>query len=69
MSPTLMNAYRTAEISTLSQRDLIIKLYQGAIRFLSLAIDSAKHHHIEDVHNNCIRAKKNIYRACFDAQI
>ena len=58
MSPTLMNAYRTAEISTLSQRDLIIKLYQGAIRFLSLAIDAAKHHHIEDVHNNCIRAKK-----------
>jgi flagellar protein FliS len=58
MSPALMNAYRTAEISTLSQRDLIIKLYQGSIRFLNSAIDAAKHRHPEDVHNNCVRAKK-----------
>ena len=27
-------AYRTAEVETISQRDLIVKLYQGAERFL-----------------------------------
>ena len=28
------SAYRSAEVETLTQRDLIIKLYQGAERFL-----------------------------------
>ncbi len=58
MSSALMNAYHTAEIATLSQRDLIIKLYQGALRFLNLAIDAAKHKQTEDVHKHCLRAKK-----------
>jgi flagellar protein FliS len=38
MSPaTAYAAYRTAEITTLSQRDLIVKLYVGAEGFISLS--------------------------------
>ncbi len=44
MSPALAYAsYRNAEITTLNQRDLIVKLYQGAERFLlqaAMAIDA-----------------------------
>lgn len=38
-------AYRSAEIGTLSQRDLIVKLYQGAERFLTTSANEMDEGH------------------------
>jgi flagellar protein FliS len=50
-------AYRAAEINTLSQRDLIVRLYQGAERFLNQAQLAISNKHYEMAHHNCQRAK------------
>ena len=54
---TAYAAYRSAEVETLSQRDLIIRLYQGAERFLTagcVAMDAKK---FEEATNQCRRAR------------
>ena len=50
-------AYRTAEITTLSQRDLIVRLYQGIERFLQAAIGHMQRSEHEGAHHQCQRAK------------
>lgn len=50
-------AYRSAEIQTISQRDLIVKLYQGAERFLASAIAAMNNRQPEQAHLNCQKAK------------
>ncbi len=53
-------AYRTAEVHTISKRDLIVKLYQGAERFLVQAQTAMQNRQIEMAHNACIKTK-NIF--------
>ena len=50
-------AYRTAEIETISQRDLIVKLYEGAERFLRQAQTAMQQRQTEIAHNNCLKAR------------
>lgn len=50
------NAYRSAEVRTVSQRDLIVQLYRGAERFLTQATVAMANHEIESAHNGCQRA-------------
>lgn len=60
MSPAVRayNAYRSAEVETLSQRDLLVKLYQGAERFLNQAIVAMRARQIESAHDNSQKAKR-----------
>jgi flagellar protein FliS len=51
-------AYRTAEIETISQRDLIVKLYEGAERFLRQAQVAMRQRQTEIAHNNCLKARR-----------
>lgn len=51
------NAYRTAEIQTISQRELIIKLYEGADRFLIHAQTAIYNQEWEMSHEKCSKAK------------
>lgn len=50
---TVAASYRTAEVATISQRDLIVKLYRGAERFLELAQEAMRQQRIEAAHLNC----------------
>jgi flagellar protein FliS len=57
MSPAARAAYRSAEVETLSQRDLILKLYQGMERFLIQAQLAMQNREPATAHDNCQRAK------------
>ncbi len=50
-------AYRSAQVETLSQRDLIIRLYQGAEKFLCLAREAMVNRRVEAAHVNCTKAR------------
>ena len=50
-------AYRSAEVETLSQRDLIIKLYEGADRFLLQAEAAIYNKEWELAMQSCSKAK------------
>lgn len=51
------SAYRSAEVETLNQRDLIVKLYEGAERFLNQACVAMQARQIEEAHHRCTKAK------------
>jgi flagellar protein FliS len=59
MSPaaTAYAAYRAAEIETISQKELIIRLYQGAERFLELGRQAMVLRQCESAMTHCRRAK------------
>lgn len=50
-------AYRSSEIETLNQRDLVVKLYEGVERFLARAAAAMDAHQIEPAHNDCTRSR------------
>ncbi len=50
-------AYRSAEVEGLTQRDLLIKLYEGAERFLVNAQAGMREKRASDAHFGCVRAK------------
>ncbi len=50
-------AYRNAELQTIPQRDLIVRLYQGAERFLIQAQAAIHNKQFEMAHSNCQKAK------------
>jgi flagellar secretion chaperone FliS len=60
MSPaaTAYAAYRSAEIETTSQKDLIVRLYQGAERFLEAGRVAMEQHQPEQAMMQCRRAKE-----------
>lgn len=51
------SAYRSAELQTIPQRDLIVRLYQGAERFLIQAQAAIHNKQFEMCHHNCQKAK------------
>lgn len=53
-------AYKKAAVSTVDQRKLIVMLYDGAIRFLALAVDKMDKGETYDAHKNLIRGKSII---------
>lgn len=60
MSPgsSAAKAYQRAEVETMTQRDLLVKLYQGSERFLNLAMAAIANKEIETAHVNCQKAKR-----------
>ena len=50
-------AYRSAEVGTLSQRDLIVKLYQGAERFLTSSATAMEDGHRDTAIETAQKAK------------
>lgn len=50
-------AYRTAEIETISQRELIVKMYQGMERFIVQAQMAMHNKKLEAAHENCQKVK------------
>jgi flagellar secretion chaperone FliS len=55
--PGIAGAYRSAEIGTLSQRDLLVRLYQGIERFLTQAQEAMRLKDAPRAHEHCVRAK------------
>ncbi len=53
-------AYKKAAVSTVDQKKLIIMLYDGAIRFLSVATGKIEKGDIYEAHKNLIRGKSII---------
>jgi flagellar protein FliS len=53
-------AYKKAAVSTVDQRRLIVMLYDGAIRFLTVAVDKMKKSETYEAHRNLIRGKSII---------
>ena len=53
-------AYKKAAVSTVDQRRLIVMLYDGAIKFLSIAVEKMKKGETYDAHRNLIRGKSII---------
>ena len=53
-------AYKKAAVSTVDQRKLIIMLYDGAIKFLAIAIEKMKKNDRYEAHKNLIRGKSII---------
>ncbi len=57
MGAQAYNAYKNAEVRTLSQRELIVKLYEGADKFLLQAEAGIYNSEWEMAHTNCTKAK------------
>jgi flagellar protein FliS len=53
-------AYKKAAVSTVDQRKLILMLYDGAIKFLTLATDRIEQGDGYEAHKNLIRGKSII---------
>ena len=53
-------AYKKAAVSTVDQRKLIVMLYDGAIKFLTLATDKMQRGETYEAHRNLIRGKSII---------
>ncbi|MFW5828712.1 MAG: flagellar export chaperone FliS [Planctomycetota bacterium] len=54
------SAYKTAEVTTLTQRDLLIKLFEGIDRFLVQAAAGMRNSNPELTHKGCSKAKRII---------
>lgn len=53
-------AYKKASVTTKDQGTLILMLYDGAIRFLKIAVKKIETQELEDAHTNITRAKNII---------
>lgn len=49
--------YKKTQIDTANQGKLIVMLYDGAIKFINIAIDLIPSKSIEKIHNNIIKAQ------------
>lgn len=53
-------AYANNKISTASPADLVLMLYEGAIKFCNIAIMAIENKDIEKAHNNIVKVQKII---------
>ncbi|MBI3992167.1 MAG: flagellar export chaperone FliS [Candidatus Lambdaproteobacteria bacterium] len=53
-------AYQKAAVSTIDQRKMIIMLYDGAIKFLSIAVEKLAKPDLYAAHTNMVRGKSII---------
>ncbi len=54
------NTYKSQQVQTASPEELLILLYEGAIRFLNVAKQSAEQNDLEKFHNNVVKAQRII---------
>lgn len=52
------NTYKSQQIQTASQEQILILLYEGAIRFLKLAKTALAEKNLEKFHNNIIKTQR-----------
>lgn len=57
---TQVKQYKTQEITTASSEEILILLYDGAIRFLRIAKKAMAEKNIEKSHNNLVKAQRII---------
>ncbi|MBF0239970.1 MAG: flagellar export chaperone FliS [SAR324 cluster bacterium] len=50
-------AYQKASVNTMDQQKLIVMLYDGAIKYISIAVERLQHRELEKAHANLIKAK------------
>ncbi len=50
-------AYKTTQTQTASRGELVVMLYNGAIKFLNLALEDMKARNTESAHQNLLRAQ------------
>lgn len=55
-----LEAYKDTEILTANQGKLIVMLYEGAIRFLRIALENMSHRTFDVVNTNVIKAQEII---------
>lgn len=53
-------AYANNKISTASPADLVLMLYEGAIKFCNIAIAAIENNDIEKAHNNIVKVQRII---------
>ena len=53
-------AYANNKISTASSADLVLMLYEGAIKFCNIAIVAVENKEVEKAHNNIMKVQKII---------
>jgi flagellar protein FliS len=49
--------YRATKVETAGQVDLVVMLYQGAVRFTRVAIDALERNDLKAAHTNLVRAQ------------
>lgn len=54
------NTYKTQEIQTASQEQILIMLYEGAIRFLNISKAGLEERNLEKFHSNVTRTQRII---------
>jgi flagellar protein FliS len=68
----MMNAayaqYNTSKILTASPAELVLMLYEGAIKFGNIAISAIEHRDIQKAHNNIVKVQRIVdnFRATLD---
>ena len=60
MAPNPYAAYQNSKIMTASPAELILMLYDGAIKFCNIAIAAIEKNDIEKAHNNIIKTERII---------
>ncbi|MGE3269627.1 MAG: flagellar export chaperone FliS [Chloroflexota bacterium] len=57
MLPNPYQQYRATKVETAGSVDLVVMLYQGAVKFIRLAIEALEHDDAKTAHTNFIRAQ------------
>lgn len=57
MLPNPYQQYRATKVETAGQVDLVVMLYQGAVRFIRLGIEGLEHDDHKAAHTNLLRAQ------------
>lgn len=60
MAPNPYAAYQNSKIMTASPAELILMLYDGAIKFCNIAIAAIEKNDVEKAHNNIIKTERII---------
>jgi flagellar secretion chaperone FliS len=57
MLPNPYQQYRATKVETAGSVDLVVMLYQGAVKFIRLAIDALEQDDMKAAHTNFVRAQ------------
>jgi flagellar protein FliS len=57
MLPNPYQQYRATKVETAGSVDLVVMLYQGAVKFISLGVQSLDHDDAQAAHTNFVRAQ------------
>ena len=58
--PNAYSQYSNSKVLTASPGELVLMLYEGAIKFCNMAIIAMEHNDVNKVHNNIVKAERII---------